>query len=1235
MANVGYATLQIIPSMRGIQGKLTEELGGQASTAARTAGSKAGGILSGAMSAAVRLAPFLSVGAAIGFALTKGLGRLTAIENAQAKLTGLGHSAKSVQTIMDNALGAVKGTAFGLDEAATVAASAVAAGIKPGQDLRRVLGLVGDTASIAGTSMGEMGAIFNKVAASNRLSLGEVNQLADRGVPILAMLAKQFGVTQGEMAKMVSAGKVDFAAFAKALETNIGGAALKSGDTTQGALKNMQAAAGRFGAALLQGVFPIAKKVFGGITTFLDEATTKVKPFAESISTWIVNKVVPAAENLLGKVGQLGSKLNEFFASATGRQLKTDTMEKLSGILSKLRSAAKDVGPAISGIARSLGQASATVGISTWQLLLATVDALAQVANDVLVPAIKALADWMSKHQGVVTALVGAYAGYRTAMMAATVATKAFGAVKAFGKVAEGLSSIIKSGRLVVGVIRAISAAIMANPIGLIVTGLVALGFLLYEAYQRFEGFREVVDSVFGWIGSFVGKFVDGDWAGAWDMIVQLASDAWDLIKQGAAIAWDWITEKASDAWGAFVGWIKDQPGQIAGKAREIGSAIVDWLKELPGKIADKAIEAGKAIADWLKELPGKVAAKAKEIGSAIAGWLKELPGKIRDEAVEIGGAIAEWVKGLPEKIGPWLESAAKAIIEWGMSLPEKIKEAIGTGEQIIEWLKEWGPKIALGLAAAVGIAILAIPAIIATLVGAVALAVGTALGELAKSLGQKLGEVMSEAGRAVSRGVDKIVDWFRDLPSRAVDAVSSLPGKLKTWATDLAREAASKFGELRDKVVDAFTSLKDKAIEKAGDLVAWVKGLPDKILKGLGNLGNLLVQAGKDAIQGLINGVKSKAAAVADVVGNLIRGNVIGAAQAALETHSPSKVFQRIGKWTVQGFIKGIHDEQGEAKKAVDGLVAMVKDAFKATPKAPDALVEWVHKETVRLQEVAAKREEIIKSIADAKKYADDIAKQMVGFADVTDFGLGEKPRGSQVAALLHARMESIKRFANDIKVLAQRGLNKTTLQQIIDAGPEKGLALADMLVGSTGSEIRAINRAQDQINKVSKQMGKNSADALYDVGKQAGQGFLKGLQGQLHELESMMARIAKAVVDSVKKELKIKSPSRVFEEIGDNTMAGFIKGILGSKSATVDAMSATVDAATLAAASSVDATSRLAAADNQLAGAAGRGVGGVTQIIHATIQVPPTVNKGDVGREINEALAAYKRSGGRLVTT
>ena len=137
---------------------------------------------SGALKKGLKVAGLASLGVSVGGAISaglyKGLGRLTAIEQAQAKLKGLGHSAQSVSTIMDNALASVKGTAFGLEEAASVAASSVAAGIKPGKDLEKTLKLVADASTIAGRDMGSMGLIFNKVIAQGKVQGDELMQLS-------------------------------------------------------------------------------------------------------------------------------------------------------------------------------------------------------------------------------------------------------------------------------------------------------------------------------------------------------------------------------------------------------------------------------------------------------------------------------------------------------------------------------------------------------------------------------------------------------------------------------------------------------------------------------------------------------------------------------------------------------------------------------------------------------------------------------------------------------------------------------------------------------------------------------------------------------------------------------------------------------------------------------------------------------------------------------------------------
>lgn len=196
--------------------------------------------------------PALGVGAV----LSKGFERLTSIDSAKAKLAGLGHDAAEVSQIMNDALGAVKGTAFGLDEAASVAATAVAANIQPGQQLESTLKLIADTAAVAGSSLGEMGSIFNKVAANGRLNTLVMQQLQDHGIPVLVKLAEHYGITNEAAQTMVTDGKVSFAEFSAVMQETLGGSALKMGDTIKGTLDNTSAALSRLGAGVLQNFVP-------------------------------------------------------------------------------------------------------------------------------------------------------------------------------------------------------------------------------------------------------------------------------------------------------------------------------------------------------------------------------------------------------------------------------------------------------------------------------------------------------------------------------------------------------------------------------------------------------------------------------------------------------------------------------------------------------------------------------------------------------------------------------------------------------------------------------------------------------------------------------------------------------------------------------------------------------------------------------------------------------------------
>lgn len=298
---------------------------------AKNAAAKAGGALKSLGKTALGVASTI-VAAGLGVALTKGFSRLQNIEQAEAKLRGLGHSAKSVSKLMENANAAVTGTAFGLDEAAGVAATMAAAGVKAGSEMTNTLTLVGDAATIGGSTMSEMGSIFGKVAAKGKLDGEVMAQLLDRQIGLLPALAKHYNVSAEEASKMVSAGKVDFKTFASVMEEMLGGAAQKSGETFVGAFANMKAALGRIGATLLEPFFSSAPTMLVGLTGLLDKINEALKPIMESVG----EKLAPVFEKISDAMA----------AFAEGG---------MSGLLSKFSDFAPILAPVIGALAAVAG----------------------------------------------------------------------------------------------------------------------------------------------------------------------------------------------------------------------------------------------------------------------------------------------------------------------------------------------------------------------------------------------------------------------------------------------------------------------------------------------------------------------------------------------------------------------------------------------------------------------------------------------------------------------------------------------------------------------------------------------------------------------------------------------------------------------------------------------------------------------------------------------------------------
>lgn len=337
--DIGVVYVHVEPSGKGFGKSIEGDIGDAVSKASRkgsnTLISKIGGAF-GKIGKVGTGAIATITGGITALAAKGGFTRALNIENAQAKLKGLGHDSASVTEIMNDALASVKGTAFGLGDAATVAASLSASGVKEGGQLTKVLKTVADTAQISGRSLTDIGTIFGSVAARGKLQGDDMLQLMSSGIPVLQMLGKHLNKTSAEVSDMVSDGKIDFQTFADAMQEGLGGAAQSAGTTFTGALANVKAALSRLGETAATPVLNGLRGLFNQAIPLIDAFTAAVSPTLEKVGAGLqkgLEQAIPTVTAFFDKLG------------------KSQTVQQFASYLASLKDDLKELGSSLSGAA--------------------------------------------------------------------------------------------------------------------------------------------------------------------------------------------------------------------------------------------------------------------------------------------------------------------------------------------------------------------------------------------------------------------------------------------------------------------------------------------------------------------------------------------------------------------------------------------------------------------------------------------------------------------------------------------------------------------------------------------------------------------------------------------------------------------------------------------------------------------------------------------------------------------
>lgn len=212
--------------------------------------------------------------------LAGGTKRATNIENAKFQFRGLGIV---VEEAMASALSAVKGTAFGLDEAAKAAAQFGASGIEVGEEMTTALRGIAGAAAMTNTSFAEIADIYTSAAGSGIVTNQDLQRFATRGLNAAAALGKELGITEQAVKDMASNGELSFKKFAEAMDGAFGEHATKANETYTGALSNMNAAIARIGASFFGPRMEQQRDLFNALTPVIDQANDALQPFIETM----------------------------------------------------------------------------------------------------------------------------------------------------------------------------------------------------------------------------------------------------------------------------------------------------------------------------------------------------------------------------------------------------------------------------------------------------------------------------------------------------------------------------------------------------------------------------------------------------------------------------------------------------------------------------------------------------------------------------------------------------------------------------------------------------------------------------------------------------------------------------------------------------------------------------------------------------------------------------------------
>lgn len=282
---------------------------------------------------------------------------------------------------------------------------------------------------------------------------------------------------------------------------------------------------------------------------------------------------------------------------------------------------------------------------------------------------------------------------------------------------------------------------------------------------------------------------------------------------------------------------------------------------------------------------------------------------------------------------------------------------AIQTAQPLLEFIANI---IGVGLAAAISVAI----KLFAAITEVVAFVI-TGFAQLYEDISGFVTGVVQFFTVDLPNAINTLVQWFAQLPGNIAAFLSTVIANVAAWVANMASNAVSAGSRFISGIAGFMSAL-------PGNIASWLSGVistvvgwvsqfasnatsaasqfASNLINGLASIPGQVTSIGSNIIQGMVNGVTSAAGRLIDSVKGAV-DDAINAAKNLLGIHSPSRVFRKIGQYTMQGAALGVDDDADVLLRSTDsamrGMISTAQDiampGVSSTAGGESAVISWL----------------------------------------------------------------------------------------------------------------------------------------------------------------------------------------------------------------------------------------------------------------------------------------------------